>query len=98
MKKKKKTKTSPKRTSRNHNRRTSETREVFNATDATPQATSYAKPVHCDDHGVFVLQLEGRKHWTIWDAPTPLVSATAWGFCLFFGFGRFLLAGAHVCV
>src|SRR5262249_43855236 len=28
--------------------------------------------IHYDTHDVFVLQLKGRKHWTIYDAPVTL--------------------------
>jgi hypothetical protein len=32
----------------------------------------HAYPPHCDDHGVFILQVSGRKEWTIWDPPVAM--------------------------
>ena len=34
----------------------------------TPE-NSQTAPAHADDRDVFVLQLEGEKHWTLYDAP-----------------------------
>jgi hypothetical protein len=40
-----------------------------------------AFPVHCDDHGIFVVQLQGSKKWTLWPAPTQMAFRSHLGAC-----------------